>query len=157
MNNNPICFFPSSPQLPSSVGTVDDSLPLHAQQLYSPVLLLNSFWHLKSRCEKWKALNEILSQPSPCSIRMQLSKWSEVKLRIAPLLPISFRDQEGEWWKDYLSLFVLSLLSVGLKIKTVTYLHISHVYQSTGDQRRVLKSVRLRLNIIALCRMTFWF
>ena len=79
------------PQLSTFVGTVNDSLPLHAQQLYSPMLLLNSFWHLKSRWGKGKTLNEI-----PSSIRMWLPKWSEVKLKITPLLSISFRDQNGE-------------------------------------------------------------
>lgn len=50
MNNNRICFFFFLPlQLPTFVGTVNDSLPLRAQQLCSPTLLLNSFWHLKSR------------------------------------------------------------------------------------------------------------
>lgn len=44
MNNNRICFFFFlPPQLPTFVGTVNDSLPLRAQQLCSPTLLLNSF------------------------------------------------------------------------------------------------------------------
>lgn len=136
MNNNRICFFFFlPPQLPIFVGTVNDSLPLHAQQLCSPTLLLNSFWHLKSRWGRErhsvKSSASLSPAASACNCQSGLRETENNTIAVHFLLRENGertvsregKTKQREWEIffhsfSFLSLFVPSLLSVGLRAKT---------------------------------------
>lgn len=95
-----ICLFSFFSSYPHFLGTSNDSLPLHAQQLCSPMLLLNSFWHLKSRWGRGKkAFNGNKLPVSLDGITVHCTtvlEFSKKKQKVTLPLSISFWGPNGK-------------------------------------------------------------
>lgn len=148
--NHQICLFFSS--YPYLLGTSNDTLPLHARQLYSPMLLLSSFWHLKQDGGGKRHLMGTRATHLPAGTSVL-----HTKQKVTPSLFISFWEPNGERTifvqvkkkvelvRSFLSLFLPSVtagqsaLKLQLKKDFCNILHIyvyTHIHIHSDEQTK---------------------
>lgn len=127
-------FFSSYPYL---LGTSNDTLPLHARQLYSPMLLLSSFWHLKQDGGGKRHLMGTRATHLPAGTAVL-----HPKQKVPPPLFISFWEPNGgrtifvqvqkkvELVRSFLSLFLPSVTAgqSALKLQLKKFFVIFSIY-----------------------------